>query len=282
MNKGFSLQQHGSFKYYTIPSFAATGMVIHGFTARHGGVSGGPYASLNLAFHVGDDPEQVRANRKITADVLGFAPEKLVTAEQVHGERIAVLTAEHIGLGALDYTSALSSTDSLITNVPGIPIATFYADCVPVFILDPVRQVIGLAHAGWKGTVLKIAQKTVVKMSATYGTNPGDCLIGIAPSIGPCCYEVGDAVYNEFARAYKETAAFLTPTLPGKWRLDLWTANLHQLLELGVMKENVDISRICTCCNKEMLFSYRGDAGRTGRMGAFIMLAGAATGALSK
>lgn len=274
MNKEFTLQQQGSLKYFTIPSFTATGLIIHGFTARHGGVSGGPYASLNLAFHVGDDPEQVRVNRKTVAGVLGFAPEKLVTAEQVHGDQISVLTAEHAGMGAMDYASAIPATDGVITNVPGIPIATFYADCVPVFILDPVRKVIGLAHAGWKGTVMKIAQKTVIRMSEIYGTKPGDCLIGIAPSIGPCCYEVDSAVYKEFDREYKDIAVFLTPTAPEKWRLDLWTANLHQLLEIGIRQENVDISRICTCCNKEILFSYRGEKGLTGRMGAFLMLAG--------
>lgn len=274
MKTGFTLRQQGNLQYFTIPAFTATGIVVHGFTARHGGLSNGPYASLNLAFHVGDDPEKVRANRKIVAGALGFIPEMLVTAEQVHGERIAIVTAGQAGMGAMDYESAISATDALITDLPGIPLATFYADCVPVLILDPIKKAIGLSHAGWKGTVLKIAQKTVLKMSEIYGTKPGDCLIGIAPSVGPCCYEVDSTVSREFEGEYKDTAGILTPSSPGKWRLDLWSANLRQLLETGVRQENVVISRICTCCNKNMLFSYRGEKGLTGRMGAFMMLKG--------
>lgn len=273
MKTEFRLQQHGSLQYYTIPSFDADGTVVHGFTARHGGISGVPYQGLNLAFHVGDDPDKVRANREAVATALGFSPEKLVTADQVHGDRIVTVTAEHAGMGAMDYASAIAATDALITNVPGIPIATFYADCVPVFVLDPVRKAIGLVHAGWKGTVRKIAQKTVIRMSETYGTRPGDCIIGIAPSIGPCCYEVDGVVYREFDKEYKDATPFLTPTSSAKWRLDLWAANLTQLLESGVRQENVVISRICTCCNKEKFFSYRGEDGQTGRMGAFMMLA---------
>lgn len=272
MTKGFVLQQQGDLQYYTIPDFAASGLVIHGFTARHGGSSEGPYTSLNLAFHVGDDPEKVRANRRTVAGALKFAVEKLVTAEQVHGDRIMVVTAQQAGMGAMDYESALPATDALITNVPGIPLAAFYADCVPVFILDPVSKAVGLAHAGWKGTVRKIAQKTILRMSEIYGTRPGDCLIGIAPSVGPCCYEVDSLVSGEFEKEYDDLSGLLTPLSPGKWRLDLWAANQRQLLEIGVRQENVNISRICTCCNKNILFSYRGENGLTGRMGAFIML----------
>jgi YfiH family protein len=278
MKTEFILRQHSSLQYYTISSFDTAGRVVHGFTVRHGGISSIPYESLNLAFHVGDDPDKVRVNREAAATALGFSPEKLVTADQVHGDRIVTVTAEHAGMGAMDYTSAIPATDALITNVPGIPIATFYADCVPVFILDPVRKVIGLAHAGWKGTVLKIAQKTLIRMSETYGTRPGDCIIGIAPSIGPCCYEVDSVVYKEFDKEYKDTTPFLTPTSASKWQLDLWAANLTQLLEIGVRQENVVISRICTCCNKENFFSYRGENGQTGRMGAFMMLAEGQTG----
>jgi len=273
MNKGFLLQPQGDLHFYTIPAFTAAKLVAHGFTTRHGGISRRPYESLNLAYHVGDDPEHVTANRKTVAAALGFNPEHLVTAEQVHSDRILAVTAEHTGRGAIDYSSAIPATDALITDLPGVPIATFYADCVPVFVLDPVRKAIGLAHAGWKGTVLKIAQKTVHRMSEIYGTYAADCLIGIAPSIGPCCYEVDNTVYNKFANSWQEDPLkFLMPAEPGKWRLDLWTANLNQLLEVGVRQENVDISRICTCCNPKTLFSHRGENGRTGRMGAYMML----------
>lgn len=272
MNEGFVLQQQGNLYYYTIPSFAATGLVSHGFTTRRGGVSNRPFDDLNLAFHVGDYSEHVIINRKAVAAALEFAPEKLVVAEQVHGDRIKVVTANHTGMGALDYASAIPATDALITNVPGIPLGTFYADCVPVLILDPKSRAIGMAHAGWKGTALKIAQKTVLRMSEAFATRPVDCIIGIGPSIGPCCYEVENLVYREFDREYEDTTTFLTSGLNKKWQLNLWQANLSQLLEIGIRQEKVDISRICTCCNKKLHFSYRGDEGRTGRMGAFMML----------
>ena len=272
MKETFILQEKADMQFYIIPAFTATGLVSHGFTTRHGGVSSSPYDTLNLAFHVGDQQADVVENRKRVAAALDFAPEKLVTAEQVHGDRIMSVTAEHAGRGAADYATAITATDALITNVPGIPLATFYADCVPVMILDPVQRAIGLAHAGWKGTVQKIAQKTVCRMSEIFGTQPADCLVGIAPSIGPCCYEVDERVYGEFSRAFTGGDGFLQPKEMGRWQLDLWAANLDQLLETGVRQENVVISRICTNCNRNQLFSYRGDSGQTGRMGAFMML----------
>lgn len=268
----FQWQKINEITLLTVTAFSDTGLVSHGFTSRTGGVSPVPYQSLNMGFTVNDEHDNVIRNRQRVADGLGFPLEDLVAAKQVHGDRVAVITGEQLGKGALTYDTALKDTDALITDQPGIPISTYHADCIPVLLLDPVTPAIGLAHAGWKGTALQIGAKTLAKMTACYGTNPQDCLAAIGPGIGPCCYEVDDKVKDVFARQFAGSEDFFKPVGTGHWHLDLWLANAAALQQAGVPQQNIFVSGLCTSCNHELFFSHRRDKGQTGRMASLMML----------
>jgi len=266
------IANYGDVRLFEFPSFLETGLVSHGFTTRAGGLGATPYDSLNLAFHVGDDPETVIGNRRIVCGVLGAELSQMVAARQVHGNHIAVVDSGDAGRGALSLETAFSETDGMVTSQSGLLLATFYADCVPIFILDPVKKVIATVHAGWKGTVGRIGAAALRRMKDAYGCNASDCLTGIGPSIGPCCYEVDEPVISRFRQEFGSAEKILEFTGEGKARLDLWQANRKVLVKAGVREDNVELSRICTCCNRDVFFSYRGNRGITGRMGAFIML----------
>lgn len=269
---GFISEVKNHLRFYRIPSFEATGQVEHGFTTRSGGVSEGPYWSLNTAFHVGDAVESVRANRALACGALGINPDDIVAGKQVHGDRVEVVSLGDKGRGARVFEDALTDVDALVTAEQGVPLSSYYADCVPVFLFDPVKKVVALAHAGWKGTVAKIGLKTVKKMAEVFGTKPADCLAGVGPSIGPCCYEVSGQVIGLFKKSFsngEELAEFLHP---GKWRLNLWKANYHTLLEAGLPENNIAVASVCTSCRSDLFFSYRAEGGITGRMASFIML----------
>ncbi len=272
MRSDFILTDYGGIKLYEIPSFKRSGLVSHGFSTRLGGIGTAPYDTLNLAFHVGDSPETVIANRQIVCRALGADTDSIVAARQVHSGNIALVGPRHAGRGAFSYDTALPDTDGLITDRPGLLLSTFYADCVPIFILDPVKKVIALAHAGWKGTLARIGAETVNKMAAAFGTEPADCLAGIGPSVGPCCYEVDEPLIRLVRDEFDWWPDILEHTKNDRAKLDLWTANSKIMSGAGVKPDNVEIARICTCCNQQLLFSYRGSREVTGRMGAFLML----------
>lgn len=245
--------------------------IKHGVSSRLGGVSKEPFSSLNLGLHTGDHDEDVIANRELFCQALGICYDHVVTAEQVHTDKVVVVTAEHLGRGAKKYSEAISATDALITNIPNIPLLLLFADCVPVLLADPVHRAVGVVHAGWKGTVEKIAQKALTAMGEHFGTNPQDCLAAIAPSIGPCCYIVDNTVVDRLKNQFENWKQFVQPH-GDKWYFDLWKANRIQLEEMGVPSNKIVVSKVCTACNHEVFFSYREDKGRTGRMGAAIML----------
>ncbi|MDQ0286950.1 YfiH family protein [Desulfofundulus luciae] len=269
---GYLWKEEGAVKWLLWEAFLDTGLVSHGFTTRHGGVSTGEFATLNMAFHVGDDPDHVLTNREVACWALEMNPAHLVAGQQVHGDRVAVVGKVHRGRGARSTEDALPATDALITGEPLVPLSSYYADCVPVFLLDPVRRVVGLAHAGWRGTYLDIAAKTVEAMGRFFGSRPEDCLAGIGPSIGPCCYEVDVPLVDLFKGHFPFWQELLVPNPTGKWQLDLWEANRRILVEAGLGPENIFIAGVCTCCRQDLFFSYRGSGGRTGRMAALIML----------
>lgn len=267
----FQLQYGGAGLWYgQFEQFAAAG-IAHGVSARFGGVSRAPFHSLDLALHVADSVEDVRENRRRFAAALGVDAARVVAAQQVHGERIARVGEDEAGRGAFSYEDALAETDALITDAPGLPLLLFYADCVPVLFADPVRRAVGVCHAGWRGTARRIAAKTLRAMGEAFGTRPEDCLIGIAPSIGACCYEVGAEVAEAFQAAFGADAGLLEAR-GDSWRLDLWRANRLQLLEAGARPDRIDCAGVCTACNHEVFFSYRADAGQTGRIGALVAL----------
>lgn len=243
----------------------------HGVSTRLGGLSRPPFATLNLGLKTADDPDAVNLNRKLFCQAVGVPLDRLVTAQQVHGSQVFVVEKQDAGRGGDSYETAIAGTDALVTAQPGVPLMLFYADCVPVLIYDPAQRVVAVSHAGWKGTVAKIAQKTVAVMQEKFGTRPADCVAAIGPSIGPDCYEVDQPVIDELQAAFSWWEELVVPR-GERWLLDLWQANRRQLEEIGLDARNIEVSGVCTQCNSALFYSHRGDGGGTGRMGAIIML----------
>ncbi|MBI3922746.1 MAG: peptidoglycan editing factor PgeF [Armatimonadetes bacterium] len=259
--------------FFSFDLFDQLDGVTNVISSRVAGMSGGPFHSLNLGFHVGDDEQAVLENRRRLCTALKVDPESLVTGQQVHGTTVSVVTASDKGRGAVSWTGGLPATDALVTEVPGVPLLVLVADCVALSFCDPKRGVIALAHAGWKGTVGGIAQKTVAKMGESFGCNPFDIVVGVSPSIGPCCYKVGDEVVTALHEAFPEQASrCFVGNHSGSPHLDLWKANAYQLLQAGVTPDHIEVSGICTACNTDRFYSHRAETGRTGRFGGLIVM----------
>lgn len=267
------LQERAGVPFLQFPMLEETGMVIHGFSTRLGGVSKGEWSSMNLSFTRGDREADVRENYRRIGEAIGFSCGALVCSDQTHTTNIRVVTEADRGKGftrARDYTDM----DGLITNVPGLVLATFYADCVPLYFADPKKKVIGLSHSGWRGTVGKIGKKTVERMQEEYGCKPADIRAVIGPSICQSCYEVSLDVIEEFQRAFSEETwpLLYKKNENEKYQLDLWKANEIILKETGIAAEHLAVTDRCTCCNPSLLFSHRASRGKRGNLGAFLML----------
>lgn len=254
------------------PLLEQTGIVEHCFTTRIGGVSKGIYESLNLSFTRGDEDAAVRENFRRLAGAMETDVSKFVFTDQTHTTNVRRVTAEDAGKGIVkerDYTDI----DGLITNEPGLVLSTFYADCVPLYFVDPVHRAIGMSHSGWKGTVGKMGAVTITAMKREFGTEAKDLVCAIGPSICQDCYEVSEDVADAFKEAFPGHAdEILLDKKNGKYQLDLWRANEIVLTEAGVLKENIAVTNICTCCNPDLLFSHRASHGKRGNLGAFIYL----------
>ena len=246
--------------------------LVHGFSARLGGVSPAPFDSLNMALHVGDDPACVWENRRRYFSALGLHAERLCTIRQVHGTEIVRAMRRDAGRGARAYEDALADADAVITNDSGVALMLCYADCVPVLLYDPVHNAVGVVHAGWKGTVQRIAAQTVARMCEEFGTAASDVLAGIGPSIGAGCYTVGAEVAERFRTAFPSYADEIIEERDGAIHLDLWSANRLQLVEAGVAAGNIDSADTCTSCDRAFFYSYRAAGGRTGRLAAVMEL----------
>lgn len=248
-----------------------------GFTGRQGGCSHAPYSSLNLAYHVDDNAIDVLQNRNRLAKAIGFEPNTWTCGEQVHGTHITVVSAADAGRGYSDRKSAFQNTDGLVTNVPNILLTSFYADCVPLYFFDKAKGVIGLAHAGWKGTVGQIAKEMVATMNATYGCAPKDIRAAIGPSIGACCYEVDEYVMSKVREALAKADGdvdinlIATPSSnEGKSMLNLKELNRMIMIKAGILPEFIECTTWCTSCHPDQFFSYRKEEGTTGRMASWI------------
>lgn len=255
--------------YLTAPLLEKTGMVRHLFTTRQGGVSRGEFSTMNLSFTRGDDPQAVLENFRRVTEAMGAAPGDVVCTDQTHTTNIRRVTASDKGKGvtrAKDYRDV----DGLITNEPGIVLAVFSADCVPILFADPVRRVIGAVHSGWRGTAGRIGGRMTERMCGEYGCKPEDIRAAIGPSICGDCYEVSEDVAEQFAEGFG--AAVRPGRTEGKYQLDLWQANREILLAAGLSQEHIFVTDICTRCNAERLFSHRAFGERRGNMGAFICL----------
>ena len=244
----------------TFGSFADP-RIAHGVTTRAGGVSVGPYASLNLGLSVGDAPAAVDENKARLANALGFEADQMVTTPQVHGNNVLVVDA------ASAQSALQTRADILVTNQPGFLIMQRYADCVPILLWHPDGAVVSVAHAGWRGTVLNVADRAVQAVSELAGDITG-IRAGIGPSIGPCCFEVGDEVVAAFPNF--PDAATIGPR--GRPHLDLWEINRRQLMAAGVPEEQIELSGDCTRCQPETYFSHRALGYPAGRFGAAIGL----------
>ena len=274
MNQDFKLKELGQIKYFNCRELDNTNLVINAFTARTGGVSRTPFNNLNLSYNVGDEESRVAENRKIILDALSIDYRTVVTAQQVHKDKIALVRKEDKGKGAFKYSKGIAQTDALITDIPGIPLLMCYADCVPIFILDPVKKAIALIHSGRKGTELELTLKTLFKMKKIFETNPRSCLAAIFPSIGPCCYNIKEEnkIDDYWLNEVKYNDEPISLQNKSGRSLDLRKANYGQLIKAGLPEKNIFVNQICTADHPELFFSYRRDKGNTGRMAAIFML----------
>lgn len=258
--------------YLSFSSYEALPYIRHMFTTREGGVSKDIYESLNLSFTRGDDETAVLENYRRVAQALGTSIDHIVTSDQTHTTNVRPVGKEDLGKGITrprDY----KDVDGMITDQPGVLLVTFYADCVPLYFVDPVHKAIGLSHSGWRGTVGRMGQATVEAMERSFGSQPKDLLCAIGPSICQDCYEVSRDVAEAFIFAFPtHEKEILQAGALGKYQLDLWKANEIVLTEAGVLKEHIDLAGLCTCCNSSILFSHRASKGKRGNLGAFLML----------
>jgi purine-nucleoside/S-methyl-5'-thioadenosine phosphorylase / adenosine deaminase len=237
--------------------------IPHAFTTRQGGISRGPYASLNLGRGVDDDPAAVAHNRAAVLATLGFDHAGHVEAAQVHGAVVAVVSPSDAG-------TVIGGADGLATAEPGLVLAVHAADCVPLLIADPRRPAVAAVHAGWRGTAAGIAVEAVTVLADRFGSRPEDLLVALGPAIGPCHYEVDEPVIERL-RLWPWWEEVTTSNARGRWQLDLRAANRRQLVDAGVLPERIETLDLCTYDHPEMFFSYRRDR-ITGRMAGLVAL----------
>jgi hypothetical protein len=276
---GLTRRERNGVPFYTFDVFDGFPALAAVVTTRQGGESSGAYTSLNLGGKTGDDPEAVRRNRARAAALVGSQPERLVFGRQVHQATVAVVPRDHPG-------GAFADTDALATDAPGIPLVILTADCAAVFLFDPVRPAVGIAHAGWRGTVAGVVASTVARMGEAFGSSPADLFAGVGPSIGPCCYEVGEDVAGAVEEAFPDdtdelllepdmasAGSFRAAVNEGRRHFDLWLAIEISLLRAGLRAERIETARLCTACRTDQFFSHRAEKGVTGRFGGIVMLA---------
>lgn len=279
-------------EYLSFPGLSKIEGIRHLFSTRLGGISEGIFSSMNLSFTRGDDNMAVLENYRRIARVMESDVSQFVCSDQTHTTNVRIVTREDAGKGVIrdrDY----SDVDGLITNERGLVLATFYADCVPLYFVDPVKKVIGLSHSGWRGTVAGMGRVTVEKMSEVYGCNPKDIHAAIGPSICQSCYEVSREVADAYLEGLEQSkingisfteqemeaqfdAVFMQKNErqvdEKKYQMNLWKANELVMRAAGIRPENIEVTDICTAHNKEYLFSHRASNGKRGNLGAFLML----------
>ncbi|UPT78231.1 peptidoglycan editing factor PgeF [Sulfurovum sp. XGS-02] len=247
--------------FFTFTHFKRSPSLLHAVTTKSNDL---PYA-FSLALHTGEDAENIIANRNRLSDLLQSSEAlHYIVADQTHSDNIKLITQKETK-GWESLSDAIEACDALITDVKGVVLTILTADCVPILLYDRKREVVAAVHAGWKGTKACIAYKTVQKMREIYGCDPKDIVAGVAPSIGRCCYEVGEEVAEHFFDIPKGFSP-----VGEKYMLDLPLINKQQLLDARLQEENIEMSRVCTACNVERFFSYRKEQGCTGRFMSMI------------
>lgn len=260
--------------FLSFSTFEGIPFLRHGFSTRLGGVSKGVFSSLNLGLKRGDLEENVHENYRRICESIGIPVESLVFTDQVHGTEIRRVTAADCGKGIFkerDYTGV----DGLLTNEAFVTLVVFGADCVPVFFVDTKAHAIGVAHAGWRGTLAGISASMVRRFLEEFGSKADDLQVVIGPSICRNCYEVSKDVAEQFLGQYPALApkaVFPSKDREGKFQLDLWEMNRQILMEAGIPAGQIEISGVCTCCHKELLFSHRVMGSERGSLAGFLML----------
>lgn len=268
-------QEKNGVTYLAFPAFLERTELVHLFSTRLGGVSESCFSTMNLSFTRGDDQDRVMENYRRMAGVLDSRLEDFVCSDQTHTTNIRLVTKADRGKGVVrekDYRDI----DGLITKEKGVVLVTFYADCVPLYFYDPVQKAVGLAHSGWRGTVMRMGEKMVCAMKEAFGSRPEDLLAAVGPCICQDCYEVSADVAEQFQQAFPNSGtqqALLTETVPGtKYHLNLQRANEVILMECSVPSEQIFTADLCTCCNAGLLFSHRASKGKRGNLAAFLGL----------
>ena len=259
--------------YLEFETFKKQSWLTHAFSTRLGGVSRGDFASMNLGFGRGDDDAAVAENYRRIGEAVGFDWTKVVLSHQTHTTNVRFVTKEDAGKGTVrerDYTDV----DGLITNEPGLPLVTFYADCVPLYFADLKNKAIGLSHSGWRGTVRRMGEHTLKAMHEAFGTNPQNVIAAVGPSICGNCFEVGPEVAAEFASVFsKEQMKLICHSGNGdRSYIDLWQANRIILEEAGIPEQNISVTNLCTRCNPELLYSHRIMGAQRGNLAAILMI----------
>lgn len=254
---------------YTFPTLSAFSGIGHFVSQRQGGVSQGQFHSLNVSISVKDERGKVLENRRRLSERAGFEFEKGVLPSLVHGKQVALVSPKDAGRGWQNPDDLIAETDALITAAKDLCLIVTLADCSPVLLYDPVQEVVGAVHAGWKGTISLIAAETVQAMQQNFGSKPSDIRAGIGVSIGACCYEVSEDLAQQFETVFGEEVVERKAAKP---HLDLWKSNKIALLRAGLLPQQIEIAGICSACNTALYFSHRQEKGLTGRFCAGIWL----------
>lgn len=255
-----SIIQHNGLSYYQFDSLKTK----HAIFTRHGGFSPEPWGSLNVGGTVGDDLARVRRNRILSFETMGCAPNSIFDVWQIHSADVVCAQTPR------PLEESYRQADIILTDRPEVTLFMRFADCVPIMVHDPRRGVVGIAHAGWMGTLRDVASVTVEAMRKNYGSNPADIIAGIGPSIGPDHYEIGADVILQVMQKFGDESELILKSHNGKIHFNLWETNRLLLERAGVGQ--IEIAGICTACNTRDWFSHRAEKGRTGRFGALITL----------
>lgn len=266
----FEYKESGNVGYFAIRKFEESNRVKTCFSTRVGGVSEGSFYSLNLGYKSGDAKDNIDENFNILCKASGFDINNMVLSDQTHEAKYKIARGNDRGKGIV-LDSDICGIDALITNERNVALCIFTADCVPVFLFDSTKNAIALCHAGWRGVVKEIIPKTIEAMKAEYCSEAENMFAAIGPSIGPCCFNVGQEVVMEFKNVFDDINQIVISE-KGKIRIDLWKAVEVQLIKAGLLSENVTQSKLCTSCDNEKFYSYRREGSKTGRMVSILQL----------
>lgn len=267
------VKEKGGVTALAFPALEGIENLVCGVSTRLGGISPGEVGSMNLSFSaMGDPRENVMENYRLLGEALGFAPSEAVATRQVHSDHVTYVGRDMMGNG-ITRPNVFEGMDGLVTDEPGVILAVFMADCVPILFVDREHRAVGACHSGWRGTVQHICQRTVLLMEESFGTRREELIACIGPAICQDCYEVDEPVREAFEKAFPGEVLprfFIPGRKEGRYQLSLWEANRYLLEEVGLAKENIHLPGICTCCNPQFLYSHRASHGRRGVLGAFV------------